>query len=243
MHLCREHFEADVNRKIRETLRRTGLFGRRAKVLVGLDGGRNSATLAYVLKNLFARRKDIDLMAMVIDDGEKRSRAIEDALLIAEGLEMPAAIKRLRIPEDEDTAMSRLTRKRQLFCDAAHDCGGNIIATGEDLDDEALEIFVRYLQGETEKENESFEALREPGAGELNWIKPLSRVFKKEVRLYAMGRNLGNRGDETPCSDPLRRAAKRQLSLFECRHPGTCYSLLSGWERSFSQEVEGKAFK
>ncbi len=39
MHLCREHFEEDVHRKIREALRKTGLFGRDARIAVGLDGG------------------------------------------------------------------------------------------------------------------------------------------------------------------------------------------------------------
>ena len=70
-HLCREHFEEDVHRKIKETLRKTGLFSHGSRIALGLDGGRKSATLAFVLKNLFIHRRDIDLLAVIIDEGEK----------------------------------------------------------------------------------------------------------------------------------------------------------------------------
>ena len=249
MHLCREHFEADVNRKIREALRQTGLFGRRARVAVGLDGGRNSATLAYVLKNLFVMRRDLDLLAVVIDEGETRSRAFEEALLVAERLGMPAVSRSLPILPSDTSAQSRTARKRELFYAAARDCGASIIATGEDLDDEALEIFVQYLQGNTdrierdERNEDGYDVRGEEEAPDLPWIKPLSRVPKKEVRLYAIGRSLGYGGAEQPCADALRSSAMRQLSDFDCRHPGTCYSLLRGWERVISPAVNGKAFK
>ncbi|HOV52529.1 MAG TPA: tRNA lysidine(34) synthetase TilS, partial [Methanothrix sp.] len=58
MHLCQAHFDEDVHRKIRESLRQTRLFGRGERVAVGLSGGGDSATLLYVLKNMFSRRKD-----------------------------------------------------------------------------------------------------------------------------------------------------------------------------------------
>lgn len=241
MHLCREHFEADVNRKIREAIRKTGLFGRGARVAVGLDGGRNSATLAYVLKNLFIRRRDIDLLAIVMDDGGRLSPTSKEACLVAERLGMTTVIKSLPHLQDEASVQSCFSRHRQLFYAAAEDCEASIIATGEDLDDEALEIFVRYLQGDLEGCEGDCEARGEECAAGLPWIKPLSRVPKKEVRLYAIGRNLGCGIGARPCADALHREAKRRLSDFDCRHPGTNYSLLRGWERGLSPEGPARA--
>jgi hypothetical protein len=46
-------------------------------------------------------------------------------------------------------------------------------------------------------------------------------------------------------TDALRAAAKRLLCDFDCRHPGTNYSLLRGLEKCPAQEGagKGKAFK
>ncbi len=37
--LCQAHFDEDVFRKVRESLRQTGIFGRGARVALDLDGG------------------------------------------------------------------------------------------------------------------------------------------------------------------------------------------------------------
>ena len=64
------------------------------------------------------------------------------------------------------------------------------------------------------------------------WIKPLRRIPEKEVRLYAIGRDLGFAdADEKPYADALRSVAKGLLCGFDCRHPGTNYSLLRGLEK------------
>ncbi len=94
MHLCREHFEEDVHRKIREALRRTGLFGHGARIAMGLDGGRRSATLAFVLKNIFIRRKDIDIFAIIIDEG-REGQSTARARQVADLLDIPYTVKSL----------------------------------------------------------------------------------------------------------------------------------------------------
>ena len=105
MHLCREHFEEDVHRKIRESLRKTGLFGRGARMAVGLDGGRKSATLAFVLKNLFFSRRDIDLLAVIIDEGKETCPTADQARHVAEQLEIPYIVKEsCRCLPDEDAS-------------------------------------------------------------------------------------------------------------------------------------------
>jgi len=238
MHLCREHFEGDVHRKIREELRKTGLFGREARIAVGLDGGRKSATLAFVLKNLFIARRDIDLLAVIIDEGKMMCPTADRAADVAEQLEIAYAVKSLSPLQDQETPdIVRSARKMGLLLGAAKENQAGILVTGDTLDDEARNIFMSLLQGDADaviSENSGREESKGPENEEqtVAWIKPLRRIPEKEVRLYALGRHLGfDDAGEMPDTNNLRRVAKRLLCDFDCRHPGTNYSLLRGLEK------------
>jgi tRNA(Ile)-lysidine synthase TilS/MesJ len=244
MHLCREHFEEDVHRKIRETLRKTGLFNHGSRIAVGLDGGRKSATLAFVLKNLFIHRRDIDLLAVIIDEGKKSGPTADQARHVAEQLALPYIVKSLPLlPDHEPTHIVHSAQKRELFFGAAEENGAGILASGETLDDEALEIFISYLQGDVDavvRESSEQEEQR------VAWIKPLRRIPEKEVRLYAIGRDLGfEKAADLSNTATMRATGKRLLCGFDRRHPGTNYSLLRGLEKGPAQEGagKGKAFK
>ena len=263
MHLCREHFEEDVHRKIREALRRTGLFGHGARIAVGLDGGRKSATLAFVLKNLFSRRRDIELLAVIIDEGKKTSPTADQARHVAKRLKIPFIVKNLpplpaqpaparnsqghedlsghNLPDHEPPYSLHSARRRELLFCAAQENEASILATGEDLDDEALEIFISYLRGDVDAVVSELIpiGLADSGSKEhkIAWIKPMQRIPEKEARLYAIGHDLGfDDAGERPYADALRWQAKRLLYGFDCRHPGTNYSLLRGLEKRWAQE-------
>ncbi|MFZ2472575.1 MAG: tRNA lysidine(34) synthetase TilS [Methanothrix sp.] len=246
-HLCREHFEEDVHRKIRESLRGTHLFGPGSRIALGLDGGRKSATLAFVLKNLFVRRRDIDLLAVIIDEEKKASPTADQACRVAEQLDVSYIVKRLpHLADQKQPRMVQSARKRDLLICTAEENEAGILATGETLDDEALDIFISYLQGDVDAIVPEGSASEEGKEQKVAWIKPLRRIPGKEVRLYAIGQNLGF-ADAVYVSntDALRAAAKRLLCDFDCRHPGTNYSLLRGLEKCPAQEGagKGKAFK
>ncbi|MDD2835204.1 MAG: ATP-binding protein [Methanothrix sp.] len=230
MHLCREHFEADVHRKIREELRKTGLFGPGSRIAVGLDGGRKSAALAFVLKNLFIARKNIELLAVIIDDGKKTWPTAEQAADVAEQLDIAYTVVSLPLLQYQETPhIVRSARKRGLLLVAAEENQAAILATGETLDDEARDIFMSLLQGDTDAVISETSRREEQTVA---WIKPLRRIPEKEVQLYAQGRHLGfDDADEMPDTTALRSEAKRLLCDFDCRHPGTNYSLLRGLEK------------
>jgi tRNA(Ile)-lysidine synthase TilS/MesJ len=259
MHLCREHFEADVHRKIREALRLTGLFGQGARIAVGLDGGRKSAALAFVLKNIFIRRRDIDIFAVIIDEG-RGGRSTAQARQVAEQLDIPYTVKSLPLlplppalhgsylPGEGHPGQAGIAdQKREMLFRVAREKGAGILATGEDLDDEALQIFIYYLRGNVDVVMSGTTGVGAEGGGPIIWIKPLRRIPEKEVRLYAIGRCLGNDdiGDESIAGE-MECEAKRLLRGFDCRHPGTNYSLLRSLEKgpeAKKQAHEGKAFK
>jgi len=241
MLLCREHFQEDVQRKAREYLRQTGLFGSSRRIMIELDGGRNSSALACILKNTFQRRRDIDIQAVLIYDGEEDSQHIRDASRVAERLNIPLHLEKM--PHATDHKSSRAgpsARKREaLFC-AALEKDAGVIATGEDLDEEALGIFLGYLRGEGRKSSDAA-----AGRG-MYWIKPLRRIPQREVRLYALIQGLGSDTARKAGPDRMQEEAGRLLSEFDSRHPGTNYSLLRGWERHPQVRMAragGKAFK
>ncbi len=226
MYLCREHFQEDVQRKAREYLRHTGLFSGARRIMIELDGGRNSSALAYILRNTFHRRRDIELQAVVIDEGMNR---FKEAASMAERLDISLQPRKMPpAPEEKASSTSPSFRKRKALLSVAREKDAGIIATGVDLDDVALEIFLAYLQGECAGE----------AAGEVgrHWIRPLQRIPKREVRLYAKILDLGS--DCIPPSLPnqFHEQARRQLFEFDSRHPGTNYSLLKGWERLLMPE-------
>ena len=249
MHLCRVHFEEDVRRKIREELRRTGLFGREARLAVGLDGSRKSAAIAFILKNLFSRRRDISLLAIIIDEGEGKTPGAGQAADVARTLGL--ACKVLRMPDTTEPNAPYAVRsgeKAQMLMRAAGENHAGILVTGETLEDEARRIFLNFLQGDIDSairegsekkvqneekvEEHAEERAAEQAAAAVAWIKPLRRIPEREVRLYALGRDLGfdDAGGKAE-EQSLRRAAKMMLCNFDCRHPGTCYCLLSGMEK------------
>lgn len=236
MHLCGEHFSMDVHRKIRESLRRTGLFSRGSRMAVCLDGGRQSATLAYVIKDIFSRRPDMEISAIIIDPGEGGRGSVAQAHSLAERLEMEGRV--FRWPGSG----TGIHFEEALFRSAG-EAGAGILATGECLDDEALRIFLCYLQGDGSALSAPFSPIS-AGPATLtetsdhsrpvgpSWIKPLQRVPCREARLFALRNDLGiDAGGGAGQEGSLTQEAARLLASFEGRHPGTYYSLVRGLEK------------
>ena len=235
--LCQAHFDEDVFRKVRESLRQTGLFGRGARVALDLDGGIGGAVLAFVLKDIFRNRRDIDFVAVFVDEGEARA---EPARLIAERLEIPAVEKRLPSLLTPAEACSIFDaspeRKRKFLMALAQEMGAGVLATGHNLDDEATDVFISYLRGELNGLLAPGDGLEE---GKIPWIKPLRRIPEKEIRLFAIKHGLGR--PDIVLEDDFRIEAKRLLSEFDSRHPGTKYSLLRSQEKLFRHKSWGAA--
>lgn len=247
MRLCQTHFDGDVFRKVRESLRQTGLFGRGARVALALDGSKESAVLAFVLKEIFGNRLDIDFVAIIVDEG---GAPLEPARLIAERLEIPIVEKRLPALQMPDIAnqdafpmlAAGSDRRREFLIALAQEMDASVLAAGHNLDDEATDVFISYLRGDVD-------GLLGPGTdtwkeGKIPWIKPLRRIPEKEIRLFAIRHGLGH--SDIALEDHFRIEARRLLCDFDSRHPGTKYSLLRSQEklsRHRAWELQGKAFK
>jgi len=255
MHLCSAHFEEDVHRKIRESIRQTGIFARPARVAVALSGGKDSSTLLYALRTLFSRRRDIEFIAIIINeriDGH-RLKTLDRARSLAEGLEIPYVMvnpKEARdltaddITADDMTAdearpqehvlmpcsLHNITRER-LLCRAALDLKADALAQGHNLDDEALAVLQSYLKGDIKGLLRLKHGLHRPGTVPI--IKPLRRVPEEETALYATEHGIYpfELEDRSSEEDPMHSEVRKMLNDFEARHPGTKYSLLRSLDR------------
>ncbi len=244
MHLCSAHFDEDVRRKIRESMRKTGIFARRARVAVALSGDKGSSVLLCVLKDLFSKRRDIEIVAIMIDEGIEgyRPKALGFAKALAERLDVPYEIKSLKgafgvtidevasQKQDPATCSSCIVLRENLLNKTAREQNADALATCHNLDDEALNVLQSYLNGDIDGLLRS--QLR-PEPGMVQRIKPLRRIPEEEIALYAATHGL-NQFDSESCphtDDAMRLEVKNMLNDFEARHPGTKYSLLRSIDR------------
>jgi uncharacterized protein (TIGR00269 family) len=244
MSLCQAHFEDDLKRKVRQNLRQSAIFGSPARISLALDGGQESASLLYILKDLFRERRDIELVGLMVDEGIDGQSAtkLENARSLCQKMgvrSVEISFKEVFGSTIDDLAGVGGKELACRFCRQARDAllkkvareiDANALATGQSLDDEALEVFQCLLQGDLTGLARILP--RRQKEGEVLWIKPLMRLPAEEIAIYSSGHNLLP-SSSVPCPHrycAARQEAARVLEGFESRHPGTRYSLLRSLE-------------
>ena len=245
MHLCMSHFDDDVHRKVREALRETGIFGKGAKLAIDLDGDKNSSAMLYILKNLFSKRRDIEMVAVLVDEGISgyRSKTLANARSLAERLEIQhitksfedafgATIDEIASKNGSGSLCTFCSEmKKALLNRSSLELEADALVTGHTLDREAQTIMQSYLGGDIDRIFTLPQQYRFHGMVPV--IKPLRRVPEREVALYAVTHDLAP-SDSCLCpylGDPMRQEVKKSLDDFDGKHPGTKYSLLRSMER------------
>ena len=241
MHLCAAHFQEDVHRKIRGSLRESGIFGHGAKIAVAVNGSADSSVLIYVLKSLFSNRKNIELMAIMIDEGivGYRHQSLDCAIRLANELHVPYIIKRFRdafgvtiddLHDIKEPCSTCKSMRNELLNRTATEVGANVLAIAHNLDTEAAEIMLRYLRGDIEGRSDASSMLG-ISSEKIPVIKPLRRIPAEESRLYAETLGICFSSTSCPYARGLSRDVEKELKGFDERHPGTNYSLLRCRER------------
>lgn len=243
MHLCQKHFIADVERKIKLTIRKHFNIQKNDVVAIALSGGKDSAVLLYMLHKILGPRPDVELVAITIDEGIKGYR--EHTLESAKKLTARVGVRHIiRSFEDEfditlDDIISKEREKgacsycgvlrKTLLNKTAIEIGATKLATGHNLDDEAQTILLNHLRGDVAR----MVKLSQPHAleGLVLRAKPLRFVPEKEVALYALVNDLPVDFSECPYAhEAIRGEVRDMLNNFEVAHPGTKYSLLKGFD-------------
>jgi uncharacterized protein (TIGR00269 family) len=235
-HLCKHHFEADVEVKAKHEIRRHQWMTAGDHIAVVLSGDRTSSALLYFLKKLTLNRRDIKISAISIDEGIAGYRYPENAKRIAELLDTECIMGSFR--EIFGTIVDEITQKKGttlscMYCRVlrnfllnriALDHGITKLAVGETLDEWGVSVLKNLLQGNPEIPVNSEREAR----GKIPWIRPFISVPHKEVALYA---DLHiKRYDQSGCpykNRPFEEDVQAMLNQFTNRHPATKYALLS----------------
>jgi uncharacterized protein (TIGR00269 family) len=235
-HLCKQHFEADVEAKAKHEIRRHQWMIPGDHIAVALSGDQSSSALLYFLKKLTSNRRDIRISAISIDEGIAGYRDPAYALQIAELLETECITVSFKesfgitldaITRTQDTTLSctycRVLRNF-LLNRIAREQGVTKLAFGYTLDEGAVSVLKKVLQGNPESLVNSERGAR----GKIPWIRPFHSVPHKEVALYA---DLHvKRSDQSRCpynKKPFEEDVQSMLNEFTIRHPATKYALLS----------------
>ncbi|MDY6930786.1 MAG: TIGR00269 family protein [Halobacteriota archaeon] len=251
MHLCKNHFIDDVERKIKKSIRKNFPVGKGEGIAVALSGGKDSAVTLYILSKIFQERRDIKISAITVDEGIKgyRDNTIKKAISFTRELDVRHHIVSFKdaygITLDEIVAMDPDQApctfcgvlRRQILNSAARKTGVDRVATGHNLDDESQSIFMNYLRGDTER------LLRTSidKACFIPRMKPLQDIPEREVALYAIVNGIDMDMSECPyASQALRNEIREMLNDYEIKHPGTKYSIIRGFDKlSLSAKREG----
>lgn len=241
-HLCKLHFIEDVERKIKRDIRKFKMVKRGDSIAVALSGGKDSTVLLYILHSIFQDRKDLEISAITIDEGIKgyREHTLEHAVKLTHDMGIRHVIKSFR--EGFGLNLDELTRKKEnaacticgvlrknLLNKTARELGADKLAIGHNLDDESQTIMMNYLRGDMDRLKRMLPDVKQPGL--VMRIKPLRSIPEKEVALYGFLNGLPVSVDECPyAGQALRNEIREMLNNYEVKHPGTKYSLLSGFE-------------
>lgn len=242
---CVEHFVEQFESRVKETVRKEDLFDHDDKVCVALSGGMDSSALLYFLNKLFKDWRDLELIAVSVDEGIEgyRSESLSFARDLCNRLDVEHYVFSFNdvFDRDLDGMMEEKNHactycgvlRRWVLNKKSRDLDATKLATAHNLDDELQSVFMNYLRGDMRRmarlgakpaviDNDSF----------VPRVKPFRNVPEKEVALYGRLNDLELHEDECPyVEDSLRFDVRDFLNDMEEKHPSTKYTALRAFDK------------
>jgi uncharacterized protein (TIGR00269 family) len=244
-HLCRDHFLAFVERRVKRELRSQVDLRSGGRIAIGMSGGKDSSTTACLLSDFLRARRDIELIGITIDEGIESYRpgGIDAAKRICGDLGIPHRV--LAYEETAGHTMDEVVTldpgaipcgycgpfRRQALNRAAREVEADYVATGLNLDDTAQSILMNVARGDVEKlARLGPHDARQPGL--IPRIQPLRMIPEKEVYLYALLRGIPFHDATCPYAERAQRGRFREiLYRLEEDSPGTRHAIVSGYDQ------------
>ena len=223
-HLCREHFLDFVERRAKRELQSQVDLRGGERIAVGMSGGKDSSTTAFLLAKVLANRRDVELIGITVDEGiaSYRPQGIEYARRLCARLGFEHRV--LAYEETVAHTMDEVVAldphaipcsycgpfRRQALNRAAREADADYVATGLNLDDTAQSILMNVARGDVEKlARLGPHETRQPGL--VPRIQPLRMIPEKEVYLYALLRRIEFHDATCPYAERAQRGRFREI--------------------------------
>ena len=244
-HLCDEHFLIYVIRRVKKEMRRQGKIPPNEKIGVAVSGGKDSLVALHLLKELFSKRSDVEIISLTVDEGIKgyRDKSIPVVKRNCELLDVPCHI--ISFEEVIKATMDDVFLKKPSQIGACSFCGVfrrfclntlakklqvHKLATGHNLDDISQSILMNFVNADMEKLSR-LGPHRKIQPGLIPRLMPLRQIPEKENTLYAILKDIEFHDAECPYShEALRGVFKEMLYELEEQNPGTRHSILRSFD-------------
>lgn len=244
-HLCAAHFEAYVERRVKQEIRRQlALEGEPTKIAVGVSGGKDSSTALLLLKRYLGERRDVTLEAITVDEGIEgyRPPSLEAARAFCAQLAVPHHV--VSYAERTGFEMDRVVRtdpaaipcsycgvfRRQALNAKAVEIGADYVATGLNLDDTAESILMNVARGDVER-LARLGPHEQVQPGLVPRLQPLRLIPEVEVYLYAYLKKIPFHEANCPYAERAQRGRFKEIvHRLEADSPGTRHAIVRGYD-------------
>jgi uncharacterized protein (TIGR00269 family) len=239
-HLCGEHLRESVRDRVRREIHRQVPGFRGGTIAVAISGGKDSAVALALTHRYFAKRPNVRLVAITVDEGIAgyRSSTIGRAAELASRLGVEHRVVRYRekIGTTTDATAARLPAtapcsfcgvwRRQLLNDAAREERADLLVLGFNLDDLAQTVLMNLARADLGRlARMAPHRSRQPGL--VPRVAPLAAIPEREVYLFARLTGLPFDHGECPhAARAVRNVFRSALWELEEALPGTRHALL-----------------
>jgi uncharacterized protein (TIGR00269 family) len=243
-YLCDIHFNKFFQKRVNLEFRKELEIKGPIKLGVGLSGGKDSSVALFETKRIFGRRKDVEIVAITVDEGIEtyRPKTIAAAKKLTEKLGIRHVI--VQVEDRYATTMDKISMngelapcsycgvfRRKLLNDVALEEGVDYMVTGLNLDDTAQSIIMNFARGDASRMGRMGPHFRSK-EGLIPRLQPLRRIPEKEALLYAILEDIPFSHDTCPYADrAIRNEFRESIDLWEERTPGTKFSIVNLFDK------------
>ncbi len=260
--LCGEHLAKSVRKRVSKSLRKQLELPRQKKedekttILVAISGGKDSAVLLSFIHHLLHKRRDVVIVAGVVDEGIDgyRSPSMDCAQELCDELgvklervsyselgfeEMDVVVEHLPNIQSRNPVAKGMAPcsfcgvfRRQGIIHLAKRVNASVVALGHNLDDMAQSVLMNMQKADLDRTLRLAPHTSTPLAGMTPRIVPLRWVPEREIHAYAMYKNLPFfHGDCPYAKGALRQRHRDFVASMEEDVPGSMHGLLHSADR------------
>ncbi len=243
-HLCNLHFTSFVEKRAKREVRSQLRLADRTRIACALSGGKDSSVATYLLHTILGKRRDVELVAVTVDEGIDgyRPASISFAERLCQELDLDHRIVAYKelvgwemdevVEADPGTIPCSYCGvfRRKALNSLAKLVKADYLSTGLNLDD-TVQSFLMNL-GRADRDRLARMGPHDSvQAGLVRRVQPLRTIPEKEVYLYALLKGIPFDDGTCPYADRAMRTRYREV-LYELENefPGTRHAMLSTYD-------------